>query len=228
MRIERCDLIDLDESELHFRGQRGEMTRMKARIFVLQEMQKLDQQIALARPIADERAHLGNGVRLDLATARKIAPAASARPGVNLARRVVTRLGHAQPFNTFSMVEPRAAGESVTVMPALRIASFLCSAVPVPPEMIAPACPMRRPGGAVAPAMNPTIGFLVLLRLIRSAASSSAEPPISPIMMIDCVSGSARNISRTSMKLVPLTGSPPMPTQLDWPSPAAVVCATAS
>ena len=30
------------------------------------------------------------------------------------------------------------------------------------------------------------------------------------------------------MKLVPLTGSPPMPTQVDWPSPAAVVCATAS
>ena len=30
------------------------------------------------------------------------------------------------------------------------------------------------------------------------------------------------------MKLVPLTGSPPMPMQVDWPSPTAVVCATAS
>ena len=30
------------------------------------------------------------------------------------------------------------------------------------------------------------------------------------------------------MKLVPLTGSPPMPMQVDWPSPAAVVWATAS
>ena len=30
------------------------------------------------------------------------------------------------------------------------------------------------------------------------------------------------------MKSVPLTGSPPMPTQVDWPRPAAVVCATAS
>jgi hypothetical protein len=49
-------------------------------------------------------------------------------------------------------------------------------------------------------------------------ASSSAEPPISPIMMIDLVSSSARNSSSTSMKLVPLTGSPPMPTAVVWPS----------
>ena len=46
---------------------------------------------------------------------------------------------------------------------------------------------------------------------MNSAASSSAEPPISPIMMIDSVSGSARNISSMSMNSVPLTGSPPMP-----------------
>ena len=30
------------------------------------------------------------------------------------------------------------------------------------------------------------------------------------------------------MKLVPFTGSPPMPMQVVWPRPAAVVCATAS
>src|SRR3954471_16515622 len=45
-------------------------------------------------------------------------------------------------------------------MPALRIASILSPAVPLPPDMIAPAWPMRRPGGAAAPAMKPTIGFL--------------------------------------------------------------------
>ena len=39
-----------------------------------------------------------------------------------------------------------------------------------------------------------------------------ADPPISPIMMIDSVSGSFRNMSSTSMNSVPLTGSPPMPT----------------
>jgi hypothetical protein len=47
---------------------------------------------------------------------------------------------------------------------------------------------MRRPGGAVKPAMNETTGFGTLrvkLYLVKnSAASSSAEPPISPIKII--------------------------------------------
>ena len=46
-------------------------------------------------------------------------------------------------------------------MPAAFIASILI-APPLPPEMMAPAWPMRRPGGAVTPAMKPTIGFLIL------------------------------------------------------------------
>jgi len=52
-----------------------------------------------------------------------------------------------------------------------------------------------------------------------AAASSSAEPPISPIIMIACVSGSASNSAKQSMKLVPGTGSPPMPTHVDTPMP---------
>ena len=40
------------------------------------------------------------------------------------------------------------------------MAAILDSASPLPPEMIAPAWPMRRPGGAVRPAMKPTIGLL--------------------------------------------------------------------
>ena len=39
---------------------------------------------------------------------------------------------------------------------------------------------------------------------------------------------SFRNRCRTSMCVVPTTGSPPMPTQVDWPKPASVVCFTAS
>src|SRR5213080_3258516 len=55
-----------------------------------------------------------------------------------------------------------SAGLRVTLMPHSSItASFSC-AVPLPPEMIAPACPMRFPGGAVTPAMNPTTGFFML------------------------------------------------------------------
>ncbi len=45
-------------------------------------------------------------------------------------------------------------------MPAASIAAILLSASPLPPETIAPAWPMRRPGGAVRPAMKPAIGFL--------------------------------------------------------------------
>ena len=87
--------------------------------------------------------------------------------------------------------------------------------------MIAPACPMRRPGGAVCPQMNATTGFLTFARM-SSAASSSAVPPISPIIMIARVAGSSLKRRSTSTKLVPLTGSPPMPTQLDWPMPREV------
>ena len=86
---------------------------------------------------------------------------------------------------------------------------------------------MRRPGGAVRPAMNEATGFL-RFAWIQAAASSSALPPISPIMMIASVSGSSLNIFRQSMKFVPFTGSPPMPTQVDWPRPSAVVWPTAS
>ena len=72
-----------------------------------------------------------------------------------------------------------------------------------------------RRAGAVSPAMKPAIGFFrpfLASSLRNCAASSSADPPISPIMMIDFVASSAMNSSSTSMKFVPLTGSPPMPT----------------
>ena len=64
-----------------------------------------------------------------------------------------------QPFIALSISSPKEAGESATLMPAERIASILASAVSLPPEMTAPAWPMRRPGGAVRPAMKPTTGF---------------------------------------------------------------------
>ena len=77
---------------------------------------------------------------------------------------------------------------------------------------------MRRPGGAVWPAMKPTTG-LVKLALIQSAASCSALPPISPIMITASVSASSANSCSASMNEVPISGSPPMPTHEVWPSP---------
>ena len=61
---------------------------------------------------------------------------------------------------TSAKVFPRRAGDGETLIPAASMAAILESASPLPPEMMAPAWPMRRPGGAVRPAMNPTMGFL--------------------------------------------------------------------
>ena len=54
---------------------------------------------------------------------------------------------------------------------------------------------------------------------MNSAASSSAEPPISPAMTMTRVSSSASNRASASTKLVPGTGSPPMPTMVELPKP---------
>src|SRR6201994_4315689 len=98
-----------------------------------------------------------------------------------------------QPLSTSTRVLPRRAGDGDTLIPADSMAAIFDSASPLPPEMIAPAWPMRRPGGAVRPAMKPTIGFLrprFASSLRNWAASSSDEPPISPIITIDLVLGS--------------------------------------
>ena len=112
-----------------------------------------------------------------------------------------------------------SAGDFEIVIPADFITSILSSAPPLPPEMIAPACPILLPGGAVNPAIKPTIGFLIFSFFKNSAAYSSAEPPISPIMTIDLVSSSFKKSSKQSIKFVPLIGSPPIPIQVDWPIP---------
>src|SRR6266550_820009 len=130
-------------------------------------------------------------------------------------------------FKAAASVEPRSAGDSTVRMPAAAIAAYLSLAVPWPPLMIAPACPMRRPGGAVWPAMKPTTGFFTLA-LVHSAARSSALPPISPIIMMACVSGSLLKNWIASRNVVPIMGSPPMPMQVDWPMPSCVNWWTAS
>ncbi len=74
--------------------------------------------------------------------------------------------------------------------PAASSAATLDSAVPAPPEMIAPAWPIRLPSGAVRPAMKATFGTSRAgARAAQAAAVSSAAPPISPISTIASVSG---------------------------------------
>ena len=118
-------------------------------------------------------------------------------------------------------------GVGATFEPAAWSAAIFSAAVPLPPEMIAPAWPMRLPAGADAPAMNETTG-LVTYSSMNSAASSSALPPISPTMMMPSVCASSWKSFRQSMKLRPLIGSPPMPMTVDWPRPTFVVWNTAS
>src|SRR5690606_17474493 len=48
---------------------------------------------------------------------------------------------------------PRSAGLLTVRTPARSSASYLSAAVPLPPATMAPAWPMRLPGGAVTPAM---------------------------------------------------------------------------
>ena len=59
MGVERGDLVDLDEGEPHLLGERREMARMQAAEMVLQQMQVLDQQVAAALALAEQRLHLG-------------------------------------------------------------------------------------------------------------------------------------------------------------------------
>ena len=80
------------------------------------------------------------------------------------------------------MVSPMWATVSATGMPAALSAATLSAAVPLPPEMMAPAWPMRLPGGAWRPAIKAETGLFGMFSLIHFAASSSAVPPISPMM----------------------------------------------
>src|SRR5690606_19252160 len=52
-----------------------------------------------------------------------------------------------------AMAWPRSAGLLTVRTPALSSAANFSAAVPLPPDTMAPAWPMRLPGGAVTPAM---------------------------------------------------------------------------
>lgn len=57
------------------------------------------------------------------------------------------------------MVDPICAGDLLTMTPAAVKAAIFSFAPPFPPEIIAPAWPILRPGGAVTPAINDTTGL---------------------------------------------------------------------
>src|SRR5690606_8903837 len=67
------------------------------------------------------------------------------------------------------MVAPISEGVGAIFTPAFVSAAIFAAAVPVPPLMTAPAWPMRLPGGAVVPAMNPATGFLKYFAMYSAA-----------------------------------------------------------
>ena len=109
------------------------MARVKTAELVLKKVQVLDEEVALARPLAEDPLDLSERVRVDLPTLGMSGRLAAARAWMD------APLLHQPPFITRAMVLPSAAGESATAMPALFIASIFAAAVPLPPEMMAPA-----------------------------------------------------------------------------------------
>ena len=78
MRIEGRDLVDFGERELHLLRQRGEVRRGKMAVAILDQMQMLDQEIAPARPVAEQRAHLIERPRVNLTPLRRAPRTAAA------------------------------------------------------------------------------------------------------------------------------------------------------
>ena len=67
MVVEGRDLEDLGQGQAHLVGQRGEMAVRELAVAVLDQVEVLDQQVAPPRPLAEQRAHLGQRRRLDRA-----------------------------------------------------------------------------------------------------------------------------------------------------------------
>src|SRR5262249_34721007 len=97
MRIERRDLVDLGQSELHLGRQSGEMGRRQMTVVILNKMQMLDQEIAPALAVTKQRAYLLERLRVDLTAlrrARRATPAASAAVAA-IGRRRARQVGEA-------------------------------------------------------------------------------------------------------------------------------------
>ncbi len=78
MGVERRGLEHLRKRQLHLVGKRREMGRGNLMIFVLDEMEMLDQEIALPRPVAEQEFDLVRGGRIDLTPLRRrLGPLAS-------------------------------------------------------------------------------------------------------------------------------------------------------
>src|SRR5688572_18569458 len=98
MRVECRDLVNFGERQLHFGRKRGEMRGGEMAVFVLNEMQMLDQQITPARPVAEQRDNLVERLRVDLAAFRRAARAILAAEALGADGGMGRDCGHASPW----------------------------------------------------------------------------------------------------------------------------------
>src|SRR4051794_27880408 len=83
MSIERGNLVDLDQGEPHFLGQRREVACMQAPEIVLQQVQMFDQQVAPPLALPEQSLHLGECSGIDLPPLRMIGAAPPPRTGMD-------------------------------------------------------------------------------------------------------------------------------------------------
>ena len=88
MGVERGDLVDFGQRQPHLLGQRDQMPRVQAAVFVLQQMQMLDQQVAAPLAIAEQVLYLGERGRIDLPALRR--RRAAPPPGAGMDAAVVS------------------------------------------------------------------------------------------------------------------------------------------
>ena len=87
---------------------------------------------------------------------------------------------------------------------------------------------MRRPGGAVWPAMNPTTGFFTLAFDVCRGGLFGIAADLADHHDGVGIRVRVEQLAAHPGKLVPMIGSPPIPMHVDWPMPSLVNWPTAS
>ena len=101
MRVEGRGLEHFGERQLHLVGERRKMGRRNLVILVLDQVQMLDQEVAPARPVAEQLLDLVRGGRIDLAALRRrLGPLASLARMLERANLVHVVSSWKRPFSS--------------------------------------------------------------------------------------------------------------------------------
>ena len=161
MGVEGRDLVDLGERQLHLLRQRGEMRGGEMAVAVLDQVQMLDQQVAPARAVAEQRLDLGKRRRIDLPPLRR-----ARRPAA--AGLMLVWCGHchnASPRTAVHSLPPCGGGLGRGVN---RMHGFCC----LPPSRPAQAS-LRR---STSPARGEVVEFVARIRIISDTFIFAFDP----------------------------------------------------